>query len=349
MRKKIVIIVLFLLTSQVIAQKEVSRIGASGVQFLKLGVGARACALGETMVATRNDATGLYWNVAGIASFEKNTLVVSRNELYVNLNYNFLGFVMPLKRNSSLGFSVLYLDSGEMEVTTVDQPEGTGEFFSWQSYSIGMSYARFLTDRLSLGATVKYIREGTYGEVAHGFGVDLGALLDTGILGFRLGLNMSNIGDEMRFSSPKAPDYNGDDTGYGGIISEKSLLHTQSYPLPLTFRLGLSTDLLGKNSQIMPNQKNRLTLSMNAHDPNDSFLRANFGLEYEWNSLFALRSGYRGIAIEGDPMDEYSTGSYSFGLGVKYAIDVVQFQLDYAFMDYKVLGNAHHVTLGLEF
>ncbi len=349
MRKKIVIIFLFLLTSQIFAQKEVSRIGTSGVQFLKLGVGARACALGETMVATRNDATGLYWNVAGIASIEKNALVVSRNELYVNLNYNFLGFVMPLKRSSSLGFSVLYLDSGEMEVTTVDQPEGTGELFSWQSYSIGMSYARFLTDRLSLGATLKYIREGTYGEVAHGFGVDLGALLDTGIMGFRLGLNMSNIGDEMRFSSPKAPNDDADKTGHSDIIQQKSYLQTQTYPLPLTFRLGLSTDLLGAHSQIMPNQKNRVTLSVNAHDPNDAFMRVNFGIEYEWDALFALRAGYRGISIEGDPMDEYSTGSYSFGLGVKYAIDVVQFQLDYAFMDYKVLGNAHHVTLGLEF
>ncbi|HDQ00171.1 MAG TPA: PorV/PorQ family protein [bacterium] len=349
MEKKLVILVLLLLTADLFAQKEVSRIGTSGAQFLKLGVGARACALGESMVAVRGDATGLFWNVAAIASIEKKSLVVSRNELYVNLNYNFLGFVLPLKHGSAVGINVLYLDSGDMEVTTVDQPEGTGDFFSWQSYSIGVSYARFLTDRLSLGATIKYIREGTFGEIANGLAVDLGALLDTGILGFRLGLNMSNIGDEMRFSSPKAPGYNGDDTGYGGIIREKSLLQTQSYPLPLTFRLGLSTDLLGKHSQIMPNQKNRLTLSMNAHDPNDSFLRANFGLEYEWNSLFALRAGYRGIAIEGDPMDEYSTGSYSFGVGVKYAIDFLRFQLDYAFMDYKVLGNAHHFSLGFEF
>ncbi|MDW7680297.1 MAG: PorV/PorQ family protein, partial [bacterium] len=161
MEKKLVILVLLLLTANLFAQKEVSRVGTSGAQFLKLGVGARACALGETMVATRGDVTGLFWNVAAIASIDKNSLMVSRNELYLNLNYNFLGFVLPLKRGSSVGFNVLYLDSGDMEVTTIDQPEGTGEFFNWQSYSVGVSYARFLTDRLSLGATLKYIREGT--------------------------------------------------------------------------------------------------------------------------------------------------------------------------------------------
>ena len=77
---------------------------------------------------------------------------------------------MPAGRGSAIGLNILYLASGEMEVTTVAEPDGTGSYFTWQDYSIGLTYASFVTDRLSLGGTVKYIREGTYGENAHTFG-----------------------------------------------------------------------------------------------------------------------------------------------------------------------------------
>ena len=331
------------------AQKEVSRIGTSGAQFLKLGVGARACARGETMVAERGDVTNLYWNPAGIASINKNVLAVSRNELYVNLAYNFLGVVLPIARESVIGFSLLYLDSGDMEVTTVEQPEGTGDFFNWQSYCLGLSFARYLTDRLSLGATLKYVQEGAYSEKAKTFAFDLGALLDTGILGFKIGLSMSNIGEDMRFSSPAAPRLSNIEFGNQVIISEKSQLQTQSFPLPLTFRMGLATDLIGMSSKIFQSDKNRMTLMIDANDPNDEFLRSNFGFEYEWETMLAFRCGYRGISIEQNPMKEYSTSSFTFGAGIKYNLDFIQIQFDYAYADYQVLGYAQFITLGLIF
>jgi len=349
MRKLLIFKIALLLICDLSAQQEVSRVGTSGAQFLKLGVGARACALGETMVAIRGDITNLYWNPAGLASLNNKMLAVSRNQLYVNLTYHFLGMALPLANESVIGLSVLYFDSGAMEVTTVDEPEGTGRYFSWQSTCLGISYARFLTDRLSLGATVKYILESVYTERANGLAFDLGALLDTGILGFRLGLSMSNIGEDMRFSSPSAPQYGEYVSGIQEIIAQKFQLKTKSFSLPLTFRLGLAADLMGDNSKIKHNEKNRLTLAVDANDPNDEFLRSNFGLEYEWNKIFAFRCGYRGLPIESNPLKEYSTSSYSVGAGLKYDIDFLHLQFDYAFVDYRLLGNAHHFTLSLQF
>ena len=339
-------ILILLISVNLSAQTEISRVGTSGAQFLKLGVSARACALGETMVAVRGDVSGLYWNAAGIASITQKSMLVSRNELYVNLDYNFVGIVLPLSQSSSAGLSALYLNSGDMEVTTIDEPEGTGSYFSWQAYSIGISYARYFTDRLSLGGTLKYVREGAYAEKAHTVALDVGALLDTGVLGFRLGLSMSNIGKNMRFSNPPAPADN-DFTETG--INATTLLQTRSYPLPLNFRLGLSTDVIGKSSVINQNEHNRLTCNMDACDPNDAFLRANFGMEYEWKELFSLRGGYRGVAIESDPMTDYDTSGFSFGAGIKYDASIVRIQFDYAFVDFSVLGNTHHFSLALSF
>ena len=349
MKKLIFILLLLNYFSLSIAQEEVSKVGTSGAQFLKLGVGARACALGETMVATRGDVSSLYWNPAGIATISTNSLTVSRNELYVGLAYNFAGFVLPINKSSAAGFSVLYLDSGEMEVTTVDEPEGTGSFFNWRSFSIGCSYGRFLTNRLSLGATVKYIYEGAYSERANTLAFDVGALLNTGVLGFRLGLCMSNIGDEMRFSSPDAPHPAGQFYGNEEIIAQKAKLETQAFPLPQTFRLGLSTDIIGSSSKIIQHETNRITVNVDVNDPNDAFLRSNLGIEYEWNSLLFLRGGYRGLTIERDPMNDYNTSSYTFGLGLKYKFYNIQLKFDYAFADYKSLGSANHFTLGIDF
>ena len=43
------------------------RAGISAFQFLKIGVGARGVAMGESFVASANDVSALYWNPAGLA------------------------------------------------------------------------------------------------------------------------------------------------------------------------------------------------------------------------------------------------------------------------------------------
>ena len=182
--------------------QEVNRSGTAGAQFLKLGVGARGAALGEALVSIPGEITGLYWNPASVSSIQKSSFAVSRNELYVDLSYNFVGFVQPLGRSNALGASIIYLDSGQMEETTISQPEGTGSYFRWEAFSVGVSYAQYITDRLRLGGTVKYIREGVFHEKAQTLAIDVGTLLDTGVLGFRLGMSVTNLGGQMKFSNP---------------------------------------------------------------------------------------------------------------------------------------------------
>jgi hypothetical protein len=44
------------------------RRGTSSLEFLKIGVGARAEGMGEAFVSVANDPSALYWNPAGIGS-----------------------------------------------------------------------------------------------------------------------------------------------------------------------------------------------------------------------------------------------------------------------------------------
>ena len=71
--KKIFVVIIFLLVfvnvkAQLITNLGGQRAGISTAQFLKIGVGSRATAMGESFVAIANDASALYWNPAGLSS-----------------------------------------------------------------------------------------------------------------------------------------------------------------------------------------------------------------------------------------------------------------------------------------
>src|SRR5688572_18755571 len=89
--------------SQLIPQLGNQRAGTSSLQFLKIGVGARATAMGETFIAVSNDITALYWNPAGLMQFTEYGAHFSHNEWLVDLNHEFLGGVYRFGKNNALG------------------------------------------------------------------------------------------------------------------------------------------------------------------------------------------------------------------------------------------------------
>jgi hypothetical protein len=76
----------------------------------------------------------------------------------------------------TIGLSFTYLDYGDMEVTTLREPDGTGEIFSPKDMAIGLTYSYNLTDRFSLGGTAKYVHQNIWNTNASAFAADLGIL-----------------------------------------------------------------------------------------------------------------------------------------------------------------------------
>ena len=58
------IILFSLLMSVLPFSQTVSKTGTTAAQFLKIGIGARALAMGGAYSAVSDDATALYWNPA---------------------------------------------------------------------------------------------------------------------------------------------------------------------------------------------------------------------------------------------------------------------------------------------
>ena len=70
------IILLFIIcTSLAFAQT-----GATvGLSYLKIGVDARAAAMGEAYTSVTKDASATFWNPAGLAGSDKNSIVLMHN------------------------------------------------------------------------------------------------------------------------------------------------------------------------------------------------------------------------------------------------------------------------------
>ena len=342
---------ILLVFSATVRSQEISRVGTSVGQFLKLGVGARAAALGEAYVALPGNPAALYWNPAGIAAIDKLSLMISHATLYSGLGvtHSFLGLTYPLGAGNTIGVSVTYLSTDDIEITTVDYPQGTGTYYAARDYCVGVSFGRFVTDRLSLGVTLKFVREGIYRETAQTLAADFGSVLNTGLLGIKLGMCLSNFGGNMKLSGE---DLRVSQDRYRNNPAEHEVnadLTTEAWPLPMTFRMGISTDLVGTGGQLVNSESNRLTLLIDTFDPNDALLRSNMGIEYEWNNILALRGGYHGLPVEKDNFKSYDTASYTFGGGLHYNLGWTDFQLDYALTNFQILGDTHQFTLGLKF
>src|SRR5437773_4331058 len=74
------------------------RVGTSSGTFLRIGVGARAEAMGETFVAVANDPSAIYWNPAGLASLQRNEASESHVDWPADIHYDHLALVLPSRR-----------------------------------------------------------------------------------------------------------------------------------------------------------------------------------------------------------------------------------------------------------
>ncbi|MCH8010975.1 MAG: PorV/PorQ family protein [Candidatus Marinimicrobia bacterium] len=316
----------------------VSKVGTTAAPFLGIEVGSRAIGMGGAFVAVANDATAIYWNPAGIARLSKSEVTLIHTNWLVGTNFDFAGIVLPMGRMGSIAVSITSLSTEEMEVRTVQNPEGTGEKFSYGDLSAGLSYAKNLTNKFSIGVNVKYISQRIWHMNAQGYALDIGTLFRTEFNGMMIGMSISNFGGSMKLEG-KDVFVNYDEAPQFGGSNERipAYKKTDEFPLPLLFRVGIAMDLL-KNS------RNQLTIAADAAHPNDNTEYINLGMEYIFRDQVALRFGYKNLFT----LD--TEEGFTAGVGTKLKLaGGVALKIDYAFQDFGRLHNAQRFSLGFEF
>ena len=316
----------------------ITKTGTTAAQFLKIGVGSRAIALGGTFVALANDLSALYWNPSGLANMQGSAVQLARTDYLAGVTYSFAAFGTNLGNNGTIAASLIFLDSGSMEVRTAQQPDGTGEEFDVQNLALQISYGRALTDRFMMGGTVKFIQETIWHSSASAVAFDIGLLFTTPLDNLRLGASMSNFGPKLSmsgrdilFSEDPAPGADGNVE----IVNAEYLM--EEHPLPLIFRLGLSWD-------VVSTADHSVVLLTDAAHPNDNSEYLNAGMEYDFRDLIDLRIGYRNL------FEEDGEQGLTFGAGLNLRIDQsLKVGFDYAFADFGRLEETHWITLNLSF
>ena len=186
-----------------------TRQGTRGANFLEIGVDARGNAMAGAVVSWADSPAALYWNPAGAANIETFSVDATRQNLYgdLDITHNFAGVAFPAL-GGVVGAHIITLSSGDIERTTPGFPDGGdpqfGSTFTWNSMAVGLSYGRRLTDRLSLGATVKVVSEGLSDAKTTWGAVDVGTQFSTGIYGLTLGAAVMNVGPASEAKGPLA-------------------------------------------------------------------------------------------------------------------------------------------------
>jgi len=327
------------LTRNIYSQREssTSMVGTTAAQFLKIGAGARAIAMGGAYTAISNDIYAVYYNPGGLAMAADPTQITFDHANWLaNISYDFAAASINVPGLGVLFASLTSLTTPQDKVRTFEFPHGDGRYWNASSLAIGVGFSRALTDKFSIGLQFKYVRDAIWNMSANGFAIDVGTYYITPFNNLVIGASISNFGSKMKLSGRELLfnyDPNGNpNTGPNNVLSQ---YYMDSYDMPLTFRIGLGMNLV-KSRYI------RVTGDIDAIHPNDNTEYMNSGLEFAFNEMFFIRAGYKTLFMRN------SVGGLTLGAGINYKFNKnLTFTLNYAWANYGRLNSVQFMDIGL--
>lgn len=313
-----------------------SKTGTTIGQTLLLEPSARSAAMGGTGVTSTAEAQALFYNPGAIGLLGESAVQATHMSYLAGVTYDHVASAVRLGGGHTVGLAATYLASGEMDVRTVEQPQGTGERFSVNHLALGAAYAHRITDRFSAGVQATYLREQVYNSALNVVSFNAGVLYRLPG-GAHLGASLANFGARGRYDGRDLRiRYDADPDRYGDNSSLPAALVTEAYQLPILFRVGVSYPLA-----VGPQQ--RLTLAAEAYQPSDNTNAVSAGAEYAFRDLLFLRAGYD-HAFEQD-----SETGLTAGGGVRTRVSGYGLSFDYAWARHDRLGAMQRFGLGLTF
>lgn len=314
------------LAAQLLPNLGGQRAGVSALTFLKSDVNPRSVGLSGASVALPADGYAVFNNPAAISLNRQLNISTSNLSFGAGLHQSFLSTIVPRKNNpSAFAFSINTLNSGPMEVRTEFQPGGTGQQFYATSLATGVSYSQSLSDKFSMGLTLKYIYEQLDQYTNHTGAFDFGFLYTTDVRDLRFAVLVQNFGGNSSINGDFLEvDFNRDPND----------VQVDNYTVPTTFKLGMSFVPWKRDHQ-------SLLASAQLDHPNDNSENLRFGLEYEYLKLLFLRAGYK-INVQGQNLP-------SFGLGYRAQVGAHPLRINYSINPTQYLGIQHSFGFSFTF
>jgi hypothetical protein len=324
--KKLTLILLFLGVymngfAQLIPNLGGQRAGVASFSFLKTDVSPRAIALGGAITTMNGDGYASQWNPAALTELGAHNVSVATRLYPLGVSQHFATSNFKLTENDYLAFHVNNFTSGYMKERTEFQPNGTGQSFSVNHMALGVSFAKALTYKFSLGTSVKYITEQMIEYQTHSVAVDVGFVYKTDWKDLRFGVFLQNFGSNTKANGNYIPF----------TFSNKDFV-PDAYPSPTIFKFGASLVPFRKDKHVF-------TTSAELNHPNDNATNIRFGLEYVYHELLSFRSGYW-LNLSGYTIP-------TAGIGLRTIVKNQILHLNYAFAATNALGVNHNIGLSV--
>jgi hypothetical protein len=319
--KKVIAVVMLLLLACPLTLSQ-RKAGINSAAFLKVGVGARSVGMGSSVTTLRGDVEQMFYNPAGIATTGEQ---IQASFSYANWLAGIKHSVGAISYNwediGTIGVGLIMF--GDNNIPATRDPfndQSTSSTFDYMDMALQVSFARYVTDRLSLGITAKYINESIDDLSASAVAFDVGSLYDIGLLDWRVGARLSNVGSDIKY-------------------------YDFSSPIPITFSMGTSLMPLNTEDQ-------KWLVSVDVVKQQDYLPYFNVGMEYTVLNMLMVRGGYKlNYSDVEDPGRtnrnpiQTSIEGWSLGGGVRTSFSDLDLRIDYAFTDMKILNDVHRFSI----
>jgi long-subunit fatty acid transport protein len=313
-----------------------SKTGTTIGQFLLIEPDARAAAMGNAGVTLFDGANAAYFNPAALGHMRSTNLQFSHVPWLAGITFNHAASAVRIGHFHTVLLAVTQLNSGEIDVRTEDHPHGTGERYTVQSMALGIGYGLSITDRFSAGLQVNYVRESIWHTSMNAFALNFGTLYQLPF-GAYLGASVSNFGTQGRYSGRSLRivfDRNPDRHGENSHLPAE--LHTESFSMPIVFRVGLEWPIQVAGSH-------QMALLVNAQHPSDNTENVSVGAEWTFLNAISIRGGYQHL------FKQDSEEGLTLGVGLRQALYGYGLRFDYAWGEHGRLGNNQRFTMTLNF
>ena len=305
------------------------KLAQTGMKFLNVLPDARAAALGEAVTSLEGTSSSMFFNTASMGRMSGFTSVfVSQTQWIAEIKHMYAAAAFsPFDGEYGvIGFNFQAVDYGDFEETirwNNDQGYLDLGTFKPTAIMIGLGYSRALNDKFSVGGNVKYVRQslgdGTTSVDADDnpvkvsnttsvFAFDFGILYKTGFKSLNFGMSIRNFAKE--------------------VVYQK-----EGFQLPLTFKIGLSMDMLDLVD--VDKRMHQFLLAVDAEHPRDFQEQVRVGGEYTFMEILSLRAGYVSSG------DEYGA---TYGAGLKKDFDGFGLAVDYAHTPFGIFGKVHRFS-----
>lgn len=345
-------------TGTIVGQDEERNVITTAVPFLMIAPDARAGAMGDVGVATSADANSVHWNAAKLA-FVENDFGFSLSytpwlgKIVNDMSISYLSGYYKITREQTVSTSLRYFDLGNINFT--------GEFgaplgdYNPRELAWDATYARMLSENLSLGITGRFIYSNLTGNIATttqdaragvSVGADLGVYYEKDLAGsnrnnsYSLGATITNIGSKMTYTDESqrefiptnlrlgaAYHYNLDIANKLTIAMDFNKLMVPTPPVYEVDEFGRSTGVIARG--LDPNRTVLSGMFTSFYDAPGGFreemneIMIGTGIEYWYNQIFALRTGYFY-----EHANKGNRKFFTFGLGLRLNV----FGIDFAYL-----------------